>query len=70
MRNKKKKEEKVFNEEACEFLILIRQSEYAVIDKLNRTSAKISHLSLMLNLEPPRKLLFKILNKVMSFMTS
>lgn len=62
----KKQEEirkEVSDEEANEFLKFIRQSEYAVIDQQNRTPAKISLLSLILNSELHRKMLFKVLNK-------
>ncbi|KAL5141709.1 hypothetical protein HKD37_09G025005 [Glycine soja] len=45
----------ISDEEACKFLKLIKQSEYTMMDQLNRTLAKISLLSLMLNSEPHRK---------------
>ncbi|XP_020221065.1 uncharacterized protein LOC109803801 [Cajanus cajan] len=62
---KEQEEEKkeVSNEEAYEFLKLIRQSEYTVIDQLNRISSRISLLSLMTNSEPHRRILLKILNE-------
>ena len=53
----------ISDEEACKFLKLIKQSEYTMMDQLNRTLAKISLLSLMLNSEPHRKVLLKILNE-------
>jgi len=53
----------VSDEEASEFLKFIKQSEYIVVDKLNRIPTKISILSLLLNSEPHRKLLLKILNE-------
>jgi len=56
---------RVLDEEAYEFLKLIKQSEYKVVDQLNRISAKISILSLMLSSEPHRRLLLKILKEAM-----
>ncbi|XP_027337245.1 uncharacterized protein LOC113850932 [Abrus precatorius] len=53
----------VSNEEACEFLKFIRQSEYQVVEQLNRTPAKIFLLSLLLNYEPHRRILLKVLNE-------
>ncbi|XP_027343037.1 uncharacterized protein LOC113855605 [Abrus precatorius] len=53
----------VSHEEACEFLKLIKQSEYMVVDQLNRIPGRISLLSLMMNLEPHRKALLKVLNE-------
>jgi len=53
----------VSDEEAYEFLKLIKQSEYKVVDQLNRIPTKISILSLMLSSEPYRRLLLKILNE-------
>jgi len=49
-------------EETCEFLKLMRQSEYKVVDQLNHTPAKISLLSLLLNSELHRDALMKVLN--------
>jgi len=62
MVNEEKKKE-VSEEEVCEFLKMIKQSEYTVIDQLNRIPAKISLLSLMMNSESHRKALLKILNE-------
>ncbi|XP_019451885.1 PREDICTED: uncharacterized protein LOC109353985 [Lupinus angustifolius] len=53
----------VSNEEACEFLKFIKQSEYRVVDQLNRTPARISILSLLMSFEPHRKVLMEILNR-------
>ncbi|XP_027341179.1 uncharacterized protein LOC113854418 [Abrus precatorius] len=53
----------VSDEEACEFLKFIRQSEYQVVEQLNRTPARISLLSLLLNSEPHRRTLLKVLNE-------
>ncbi|XP_019447337.1 PREDICTED: uncharacterized protein LOC109350567 [Lupinus angustifolius] len=52
----------VSNEEACEFLNFIKQSEYKVVDQLNCTPAKISIFSLLMSSEPRRKVLMEILN--------
>ena len=62
------KEPKAYNrsvseEEAYEFLKLIKQSDYKVIEQLNRTPARISLLSLFLNSEPHRQVLMKVLNQ-------
>ncbi|XP_019421334.1 PREDICTED: uncharacterized protein LOC109331334 [Lupinus angustifolius] len=53
----------VSNKEACEFLKFIKQSEYKVVDELNRTPARISILSLLMSSEPHRKVLMEILNR-------
>ncbi|KAF1866016.1 hypothetical protein Lal_00013696, partial [Lupinus albus] len=58
-----KMEREVSEEEACEFLRFIKQSEYQVIDQLSRTPAKVSLLSLLMNSEAHRKVLFKVLNR-------
>ncbi|KAF1855012.1 hypothetical protein Lal_00033688 [Lupinus albus] len=58
-----KMEREVSEEEACEFLRLIKQSEYQVIDQLSRTPAKVSLLSLLMNSEAHREVLFKVLNR-------
>ncbi|KAF1898641.1 hypothetical protein Lal_00023648 [Lupinus albus] len=57
-----KMEREVSEEEACEFLQFIKQSEYQVIDQLSHTPAKISLLSLLMNSEAHREVLFKVLN--------
>ncbi|KAF1881766.1 hypothetical protein Lal_00013180 [Lupinus albus] len=59
----KKMEREVSEEEACEFLRFIKQSEYQVIDQLSRTPAKVSLLSLLMNSEAHREVLFKVLNR-------
>ena len=50
-------------EEAIEFPRIIRQSEFKVIEQLNKTPARISLLGLLMNSEPYRALLVKILNE-------
>ncbi|KAH1250085.1 hypothetical protein GmHk_05G013315 [Glycine max] len=49
-------------EEAHEFLRLIQQSEFKVVEQLNKTPARISLLELLINFEPHRALLIKVLN--------
>ncbi|KAH1228916.1 hypothetical protein GmHk_10G028810 [Glycine max] len=46
-------------EEAHEFLHLIQQSEFKVVEQLNKTPARISLLELLINSEPHRALLIK-----------
>ncbi|OMO62254.1 hypothetical protein CCACVL1_22930 [Corchorus capsularis] len=53
----------VTENEACEFLKIIKQSEYSVIDQLNRLPAKISILSLLLNSEAHRSALLRVLSQ-------
>ena len=50
-------------EEAAEFLRIIQQSEFKVIEQLNKTPARISLLGLLMHSEPHRALLVKILNE-------
>ncbi|KAH1213849.1 hypothetical protein GmHk_14G041726 [Glycine max] len=50
-------------EEATEFLRIIQQSEFKVIEQLNNTPAKISLLWQLMHSEPHRALLVKILNE-------
>ena len=54
---------KISTEEATEFLRIIQQSEFKVIEQLNKTPASISLLGLLMNSEPHRALLVKILNE-------
>jgi len=49
-------------EEAHEFLRLIQQSKFKVVEQLNKTPARISLLELLINSEPHRTLLIKVLN--------
>ncbi|XP_019465413.1 PREDICTED: uncharacterized protein LOC109363617 [Lupinus angustifolius] len=51
----------VSNAETCEFLKVTKQSEYRVVDQLNRTPARISILSLLMSSEPHKKVLMEIL---------
>jgi len=50
-------------EEAPEFLRLIQQSEFKVVEQLNKTLARISLLELLINSEPHCALLVKVLNE-------
>ena len=50
-------------EEAIEFMQIIQQSEFKVIEQLNKTPTRISLLGLLMNSEPHRALLAKILNE-------
>jgi len=52
----------ISDEEACEFLRFIQQSEYKVVDQLNRMSTRILLLELLMHSTTHRKLLMKILN--------
>jgi len=50
-------------EEAGEFLRIIQQSEFKVIEQLNKTPARVSLLEVLMSSEPHRALLVKILNE-------
>jgi len=50
-------------EEAHQFLHLIQQSEFKVVEQLNKTPARISFLELLISSEPHRALLVKVLNE-------
>ena len=50
-------------EEASEFLRIIQQSEFKVIEQLNKTPARVSLLELLMRSEPHRALLVKVLNE-------
>ncbi|XP_012574941.1 uncharacterized protein [Cicer arietinum] len=62
-KEKVENEKEISNEEAQEFLKIIKQSEYKIVDQLNHTPTRISLLSLLMNYESHRKLLMKILNE-------
>ncbi|KAK5832277.1 hypothetical protein PVK06_016078 [Gossypium arboreum] len=53
----------VDEEEAQEFLKFIKHSEYNVVEQLSKQPAQISVLSLLLNSEPHRNALLKVLNQ-------
>ncbi|XP_038715080.1 uncharacterized protein LOC120008778 [Tripterygium wilfordii] len=46
-----------------EFLKIIRQSEYMIVDQLKKTPTKISILELIMSSEPHRKVLLRMLNQ-------
>jgi len=53
----------VSQEEAGEFLCIIQQSEFKVIEQLNKTPTRVSLLELLMSSEPHRALLVKVLNE-------
>ena len=53
----------ISTEEATKFLRIIQQSEFKVIEQLNKTTARISLLGLLMNSKPHGALLVKILNE-------
>jgi len=55
---------KISTEEANEFLQIIQQSEFKVIEQLNKTLARVSLLELLMNSETHRALLVNIFNEV------
>ncbi|KAH1228670.1 hypothetical protein GmHk_10G028631 [Glycine max] len=64
---KKDGKKEVSLEEASEFLRIIQQSEFKVIEQLNKTPARVSLLELLMSSEPHRALLIKVLNEAHSF---
>ena len=50
-------------EVADEFLRIIQQSEFKVIEQLNKTPARVSLLELLMSSKPHRALLVKVLNE-------
>ena len=50
-------------EEANEFLRIIQQSEFKIIEQLNKTLARVSLLELLMIFEPHRAFLVKVLNE-------
>ncbi|XP_052735483.1 uncharacterized protein LOC128197475 [Vigna angularis] len=59
----KEEKKEISEEEACEFLKFIQQSEYKVVEQLNRMPARISLLELLMHSTSHRKLLMKILSE-------
>ena len=62
----KKKGEELVNEpvieaEANEFLKFIKYNEYSIVEQLHKLPTKISLLTLMLNSEPHKKTMLKVL---------
>ncbi|KAL2325747.1 hypothetical protein Fmac_024805 [Flemingia macrophylla] len=62
-KEKIEEKEEESKEETDELLKFIKQSEYSIIDQLNRTPTKITLLSLIISSEPQRKALLKVLNE-------
>ena len=63
--SEEKEGKEVIDEDTCEFLKFIQQSEYKVVDQLNRMPAKVSLLELLMHSmhsNSNRKLLMKILS--------
>ena len=50
-------------EDASEFLHIIQQSEFKVIEQLNKTPARVSLMELLMSSEPHWALLVKVLNE-------
>lgn len=63
LRPQVEKKKPVFEEDAAEFLKLIKQSEYSIVEQLKKTPARISLLSLILDSAPHRNALQKVLNE-------
>ena len=64
----KKKDKEPINEpitevEANEFLKFIKHSEYNIVEQLHKLPAKISLLALMMNSEPHREAVLKVLKQ-------
>ena len=55
--------EPVIEMEANEFLKFIKHSEYSIIEQLHKLPTKISLLALMLNYEPHREAVLKVLKQ-------
>ncbi|KAL2333958.1 hypothetical protein Fmac_015171 [Flemingia macrophylla] len=62
-KSRAEEKEKEPEEEVDEFIKFIWQSEYFIIDQLNRTPTKITLLSLIMNSEPHHQALLKVLNE-------
>ena len=60
---KRKDKEPVIEMEAKEFLKFIKHSEYNIVEQLHKLPNKISLLALMLNSEPHREAVLKILKQ-------
>ena len=55
--------EPVSKAKANEFLKFIKHSEYSIVEQLHKLLAKIFLLSLMLNFEPHKKVMLKVLKQ-------
>ena len=60
-KNKEPINEPVTEVEANEFLKFIKHSEYSIVEQLHKLLVKISLLALMLNFEPYREAVLKVL---------
>ena len=55
--------EPISKAEDNEFLKFIKHNEYSIVEQLHKLLAKISLLSLMLNFEPHREAMLKVLKQ-------
>ena len=55
--------EPVTEKEAEEFLKFIKHREYSIVEQLHKLPAKISLLALMMNSEPHREAILKVLKQ-------
>ena len=55
--------EPVTKKEAEEFLKFIKHSEYSIVEQLHKLPAKISLLALMMNSEPHREAVLKVMKQ-------
>ena len=55
--------EPISKAEANEFLKFIKHNVYSIVEQLHKLLAKISLLSLMLNFEPHREAMLKVLKQ-------
>ena len=62
-KNKESINEPVTEKEANEFLKFIKHSEYSIVEQLHKLPAKISLLALMMNSEPYRGAVLKVLKQ-------
>ena len=51
----------VIEKKAEEFLKFIKHSQYSIVEQLNKLPTKISLLALMMNFEPHREAVLKVL---------
>ena len=58
--------EPIIEKETLEFLKFIKHSEYSVVEQLNKLLARISLLALLMNFEPHRKALIKVLSEAVA----
>ena len=63
MKDKKPINKPVTEMEVDEFLKFIKHSEYSIVEQLHKLPAKISLLALMMNFEPHREVVLKVLKQ-------